>query len=600
MKKRYLLCFSVLLLLLFLGFMIGCGGGDNVSPNTAPIQQNIATFTAGTDVPLVTQSIGISGGTIEIPSNFPIGNIKVEFPEGALPANTNVTLGYNTGTLKAISGEPSGKTIFLDTSNVQSFDKPISISVPFISSDTIPIPYYIDSNGRLHAINLTYIDNANHIFTFHTFHASWYTWILEKSNLTDKEEDYNTNFNPGVDGFQIDNFTWVGSTSPGGVCLGMTAFSLWYYINQKSLEGNLYPNFIKPPVYTTSEGSSVTGQHLIANRAHSSISTQWDYYDSLLTLDLSDEQNYIIIKNSLLNTGNPVMLYLLHNFNEHSHINYSHAVLAYGYRQFIGGLYNKREILIYNPNYHGQSYTITFDNNTKTFDTYEGFDSICLCGDGFLKVGELYENILTDAKNNFHSSGNAQITITSHKNGENVNSQNIVIEGKIESSSIRVTTLHIIVKGVTEFTQINNDGNFTLPITLNNGSNYLDFITLGKNTDNGIRVVPNNMATVSFCINYSSSVDPNSPSPPPSTSLELLSKSIPDGTTISPSLEFTQTYTFKNGSTTLNNCRLYFDGGDKMTAPDSVSLPSSISPGQEFSVDIKMTAPQQVGTYTNY
>jgi len=93
--------------------------------------------------------------------------------------------------------------------------------------------------------------------------------------------------------------------------------------------------------------------------------------------------------------------------------------------------------------------------------------------------------------------------------------------------------------------------------------------------------------------------DPNTPSPP-TPSIELLSKSIPDGTTISPSLEFTQTYTFKNGSTTLNNCRLYFDGGDKMNTPDSISLPSSISPGQEFSVDIKMTAPTSVGTCTNY
>jgi len=100
-------------------------------------------------------------------------------------------------------------------------------------------------------------------------------------------------------------------------------------------------------------------------------------------------------------------------------------------------------------------------------------------------------------------------------------------------------------------------------------------------------------------VDPNNSPDPNTPSPP-TTSLELLSKSIPDGSTISPSLEFTQTYTFKNGSTTLNNCRLYFDGGDKMNAPDSVSLPSSISSGQQFSVDIKMTAPSSVGTYTNY
>lgn len=81
-----------------------------------------------------------------------------------------------------------------------------------------------------------------------------------------------------------------------------------------------------------------------------------------------------------------------------------------------------------------------------------------------------------------------------------------------------------------------------------------------------------------------------------------VSQSLPDGSVISPTHNFTQTYTFKNtGTTTLrSNYKLYFDGGSQMNAPYSINLSSSVYPGQEFQLSIPMTVPSTPGIYTNY
>jgi len=165
--------------------MLGCpigGGGNNGGGNNPPTPNPIepVTVTQGSQEVVKTQSIAQTGGVIEIATTgTPIDGIKVEFPAGALPASTNVSIGYNTATVTPNSGTYAGTALVIDTGTVTEFDQPVSITVPFTDISKVPVPYYVDSAGELHPVQLIAIDEIAKTFTFQTFHASIFTWFLE-------------------------------------------------------------------------------------------------------------------------------------------------------------------------------------------------------------------------------------------------------------------------------------------------------------------------------------------------------------------------------------------------------------------------------------
>jgi len=150
---------------------------------------------------------------------------------------------------------------------------------------------------------------------------------------------------------------------------------------------------------------------------------------------LSDEDKFASIRNIILNTGNPVLIYLYHKNGS----NAAHSVLAYAYDKSAG------TISIYDPNHPGVTKTITYNATTKTFDAYGEFDGIVYNGDGSLHLTEAYENILEDADSNFNSSGMATISVTSHHNNQEVTERNITISGTIQSSQVLVTQPKVYV-----------------------------------------------------------------------------------------------------------------------------------------------------------
>ena len=82
--------------------------------------------------------------------------------------------------------------------------------------------------------------------------------------------------------------------------------------------------------------------------------------------NLTDAQNYTIIKNALRNTANPVILYLYPK--PIGSPGASHSVLAYGY--------NNSGLLIYDVNLPGTAQAISFDAGTSKFNPYNGFNGI--------------------------------------------------------------------------------------------------------------------------------------------------------------------------------------------------------------------------------
>ena len=107
-------------------------------------------FQPGEDHIVVTQIIGAAGGTIQVVNTgTPIDGVKVVFPAGALPSDTTVTLGYNTGTLTPNYGVWDGKTVVLSTSGVNAFGDLVKITIPYKhENNMVPLPSYINKNDN--------------------------------------------------------------------------------------------------------------------------------------------------------------------------------------------------------------------------------------------------------------------------------------------------------------------------------------------------------------------------------------------------------------------------------------------------------------------
>ena len=78
---------------------------------------------------------------------------------------------------------------------------------------------------------------------------------------------------------------------------------------------------------------------------------------------------------------------------------------------------------------------------------------------------------------------------------------------------------------------------------------------------------------------------------------------VPDGTNFAPGTAFNKTWRLKNIGTCAWNSgdvSLIFSSGEKMGAPSSLALSTSVSPGQTVDITVAMTAPSAAGHYFGY
>ncbi len=76
---------------------------------------------------------------------------------------------------------------------------------------------------------------------------------------------------------------------------------------------------------------------------------------------------------------------------------------------------------------------------------------------------------------------------------------------------------------------------------------------------------------------------------------------VPDGTTYAPGTAFKKTWRLKNiGTCTWSDVSLIFDSGERMGAPASSPLPTTVAPGQTVDITVDMTAPSTAGHYFGY
>jgi hypothetical protein len=78
---------------------------------------------------------------------------------------------------------------------------------------------------------------------------------------------------------------------------------------------------------------------------------------------------------------------------------------------------------------------------------------------------------------------------------------------------------------------------------------------------------------------------------------------IPDGTSFAPNTAFKKTWRIKNIGTCAwnsNDVSLIFDSGEKMGAPASLALPTTVNPGATVDITVDMTSPANAGHYFGY
>src|SRR5689334_11703772 len=78
---------------------------------------------------------------------------------------------------------------------------------------------------------------------------------------------------------------------------------------------------------------------------------------------------------------------------------------------------------------------------------------------------------------------------------------------------------------------------------------------------------------------------------------------VPDGTSFAPGASFNKTWRLKNIGTCAwnsNDVSLIFSSGEKMGAPSSLALSTTVNPGQTVDITVPMVAPSAAGHYFGY
>jgi hypothetical protein len=419
-----------------------------------------ATYQPGTQTPMVQQTIGALGGTLQGPAGSALAGIRVDFPAGALRSDTQFSLGTDSGAFQGLpDGASAGPIIVLTSSGQHYFDQPVSIVWPYPDASVALVLYFLDDQGQLSVIGPAQTDSQAHTATFLTWHASMFGGVGSPANSTD--DSFTTSFSTS-DGFAFENEDT--EYLKGGLCFGMSTWALWYLRTQG-------PGFVSKfldPVPTETVGKTLKGQEVIASRAHSSVTRVWTQYQNMIKSG-DNGVNIASIRAALRATNKPVLVYL----NGPAPAG-PHAVVAYA---FAG-----EKIRIYDPNYPQVPQIIACSGRLFVYD---GYSDICLVGDGALPWAEPFNTILQDAQAGFHGENEAKIEVTNHKSGDVVTgTTEVELTGTLQSGQIAVAELSIDSgaddpAGDDRVTLTKGDPNWTKTVKLNPGSNTILFFTRG-------------------------------------------------------------------------------------------------------------------------
>jgi hypothetical protein len=505
--------------------VISCGGGGSSSPSdlnqNTEVLDSPVTFTSG-QVQLATRvTADRDGGSYRVVDvGSAINNFELGVPAALLEQSAEFALYADDGTLVPNSGVFTGQTFVLETPDLAQYMQPVSIDVPVDPARGTPLLYRVEADGSLEFVRRGALDAQRGLQRFLLYHPGRYTVITRGDTAQRAARGFAartaqapTDFQPAVDGFQIDNDG--SAVNLTGECHGMVAFARWFYLNYKQAAGSgLYPRYLCTVTETDAQGTItlLTGQNLVATRSFISLSQHWDEYieqDNALVYD-----DFVTLFDALANTRKPVLIYLAGQDDAGKGI--AHAVLAISADSASG------VVDIYDPNHHGEVKQLTFagvDGN-RSFAPYGPFTQVAVMG-GTPPMQEPFEKIVVDAEGHFGAGGFAagedcpplagttlaQVRVLSHNRGDSVASRVVTLSGDVDSNAVLAERIRVKVGsqvfGPFDLTPgLFGFDTFEVPIVLRRGENRIRLVTEGRDSEGKyVKVVNNLDMTDDFVLN---------------------------------------------------------------------------------------------------
>jgi uncharacterized protein YfaP (DUF2135 family) len=354
------------------------------SPNVTPAAtHNAINVVSGQKTQSVSQSVGSSGGTIQVTdASSPLNGLRIVVPQAATFDPVQFQVSY--ADISSVNGLPEGASPASELITIQTtgsetfnkyemFDSPVQVTLPYSSNasnnDNSPVRFYwYDSQaGKLDSTGFLSEDKSAHTITFLTGSFSDFIAVevdIALSKLSG-ETSYtvDTGFRPATNGWFIPNYGSV--LTPGGMCLGMVSYAKWYYTYHATDTG-LHSKYIEG---TPSEWRDDATAIQLAARAHLATTGIWS---SLTTEEKgwakADAREVgLSWLSGMIVTGEPQLIGLKTILNNGTWLDGSHAILTYGY---MDGSFQ-----IYDPNYPGSSVgdrarLIPFDYSNGFNETY--------------------------------------------------------------------------------------------------------------------------------------------------------------------------------------------------------------------------------------
>lgn len=200
--------------------------------------------------------ISSGGGTVSMNS------VSMVVPPGAVDSELTVSPTMTTEDT-APAAAPAGATIASKTAVISgltyNFYEPVKVTMPYnptaLGADDVPAVFFYDETSHSYSlVGIKALDPVAHTISFSTTHGGKYVAMgiqglgaelgIVGNVATPKAvgksvaaiTPVDTGFAPATDGFFHPNFG--AYDSPGGSCLGMANFSVWYYNVTKAANSN--------------------------------------------------------------------------------------------------------------------------------------------------------------------------------------------------------------------------------------------------------------------------------------------------------------------------------------------------------------------------
>lgn len=411
-----------LTLFLFTITLVGCGGGGGGTtpppPGTLLGQGSLNDEGGLVDLGPVEVEVAANGLRDVVAFEARTADLPAALPTGVVQAGNPIEINVTTGA----SAMEEPVTLTFHPENITGG-----------ANRLLAVAHYDEDNGEYEPLTVLGFDATTVTVESRAFSVFIpVELILDSLPPTYTVPNYVANQN----GWRINN---LGTTylTPGGNCLGMSAYSIWFWKE-------------KPAEKLFTKYDDIAAK-IVATRAHLAQSQMWGTRQGT---ELRAEMNEIKLgqyeKCFLFYFNKPVIQTMKPR---------PHAGVAYGY--VVGGF------KLYDPNDPGAQVIIPWEDATGfgEYDNRSEFSLVCKPSTG---RNQDFKDIYNDAEAGFHA---PSVNITKPLDGEEIAGREVTIEGTVDVATWNAA---IIFVGGKRFDRIiGSDRKFDLKVPLSAGDNNI-------------------------------------------------------------------------------------------------------------------------------